>query len=445
MTEPGKLPFEPANGLIPAPVDQSIIDMLETSPLGPILNTPVNDVLARMGLPPLPAAPPPMPPMPGLPPFPAINIEELFKPLTDLAQSFGTGQLDLDGFDPTTIFSGLSTLMESMVGASSGALKAADQVWQGMSASANTAKSATAAAEGTAVGAKAADVSANTATGAGVVSTGNLTMQGVIAKFMATASVAMASIWTPFGAPALLAAAVIALDEAMIVVTGTKTALAPETAKQLTNATQIPITGAPSTVSPFGVASTVLDSVGTPLTSLAGQGLSSMGTMTKQLTDAHQKQFAANEKKGVSTPGASALAGAGAGGAGKSGGGGGGGAKVGGGAGGGGGVGGVAAPLQARPNMPNLGTPATAESASTSPSTGRATTASSGMMPMGGGGAGAAAARGGEGGEGHGSPEFLVTAEHGSEVVGDLPSAAPSVLGADADTEIESPDIELRL
>ena len=259
--------------MVHAPLDQSLIDMLQNSPLEPILNPPVSEVLHKMGLGPVPQLPmPALPPMPGLPPFPAINVENLFKPLTDLAQSFGSGDLGESGFDPSMLFSGLSQLMQTTVSSSSGALKALDGVWQGMASSANATKGATAGAEGVAVGAKSGDIAANTQTGAYVVGTGNLTLQGVLAKFMASASVAMATFWTGAGAMALFAAAALALDEALMVVTGTKSALAPETVKQLSSATQIPITGAPASTSPFGVASTVLEAVGTPITSFAGQG-----------------------------------------------------------------------------------------------------------------------------------------------------------------------------
>ncbi|WP_169330684.1 hypothetical protein [Gordonia rhizosphera] len=434
---------------MPAPIDQSVIDMLQHSALGPILDTPVSDVLAGMGLPPMPQFPAVLPPaMPGLPPFPTINIEHLFKPLTDLAQSFGSGDLGASGFDPTMLFTGLSSIMQSMIGLSTGALKAADQVWQGQAATAAATKSATAAAQGGMVAQKSTSIAANTQTGAVVVGNGNAAMQAVIAKFQLQAGVAIAAIGTPAGLPLLLTAAGEALAEAIAIVTGTKTALAPETAQQTANGAQIPITGAPTSPSPFGVAATVLESVGQPLSGFSSSGMSMMGSLTKQLTAASKSkhdQFGASEK-GATTPATLHGGALGAGGIG----GGTGGKK--GGAGGGGGIGGLGmagTPLQGRPGAPNLAV-ASVEGTTTPSSSslsGRtvSTTTGGGMMPMGGaaGAAGAAGARGAD--DGHGAPDFLVTADHGSEVVGAMPQAAPPVLGGDADVEVDSPDVDLRL
>ncbi|MYR07568.1 hypothetical protein GTV32_15205 [Gordonia sp. SID5947] len=444
----GNAPFDSTNSLVPAPIDQSLIDMLENSPLGPILETPVGDVLSKLGLPPLPQMPAPLPPaMPGLPPFPPIDIEHLFKPLTDLAQSFGSGDLGESGFDPTQLFTGLSSIMQSMIGMSGGALKAADQVWQGQAAMSNAAKSATAAGQAGAVAGKSSGIAANTQAGAGIVGTGNASIQGVIAKFNVEVTMTLPLLMTPPTAPAgmmaILAAASAALGEAIAIVTGTKTALAPETATQTANGAQIPITGAPTSPSPFGIAASVLESVGQPISGLAGTGTSMMGSMTKQLTAAHQASLEkAKGEKGATVP---AGLHSGAGGAGKKGGG------AGGGGAGGGGVGAPATQLQARPGAPNLGTgpvEGTTGGATSAPAArgvGGATTGS-GMMPMGAGAAGAAgAARGAGADDGHGSPDFLVTADHGTEVVGDMPHAAPPVLGGDSEIEVESPDVDLRL
>ncbi|MFW0797741.1 hypothetical protein AAFP30_28325 [Gordonia sp. CPCC 205515] len=451
MTHSGKTPFESTNSLVPAPIDQSLIEMVNHSPLGPILNTPVSKVLADLGLPPLPVAPPPVPAMPGLPPFPAINIDDLFKPVTDLSQSIGSGNLGDSGFDPTMIFTGLSTMMQSTIGLSSGALKAADAVWKGNAATANAGKSASAATDAAAVSTKSSDVAVNTTNGAGTVATGRASMDAVLAEFSAEAAAALAT--GPTCPPLLIAAAIKALNSAIAVITGTKSALAPQTAQQLANGTQIPITGAPNSPSPFGIAATVLESVGQPLSSFSSTGSQLMGSMTKQLTSAAVKTTGAKDKKdGKGTTPASLAHGGGA----LGGGGGAGGAgakKAGGGGGGVGGVGGIATPLSARPGVPNLSTAAVGEAAAPTTPGARAsgiasttTSSNGGMMPMGAGAAGAAgAARGAGSDDGHGSPDFLVTAEHGSEVVGDMPKAAPAVLGGEHETEVESPDIDLRL
>lgn len=75
-----------------APLDQSVVDLLRQSPVGPMLDRPVNDVLRDMGIPALPEIPG-LPPLPDMPPLPVLDLSALAKPLTDLAGGFGTGVL----------------------------------------------------------------------------------------------------------------------------------------------------------------------------------------------------------------------------------------------------------------------------------------------------------------------------------------------------------------
>ncbi|GAB11911.1 hypothetical protein GOARA_091_00290 [Gordonia araii NBRC 100433] len=440
-------PFPIADGLIPAPIDLTPLQAAEKAGLTAILNTPASEFLAKSGFPPLPEVPP-LPPLPGLPPLPAINLEQLFKPLTDLAASFGSGNLGAEGFDPTTLFTTLSEVLKSGVGMSTSALKSLDSVWQGAAGAASAAKSTTAAAEGTAVATKAANIVTNTQGGAVTVGTGNASMQAVISKFIATANVALGMIWTPVGQTLLLTAAALALSEGMAVVTGTKATLTPQTAAQQANAAQMAITNAPKSVSPFSVASSVLEGVTSPISTLASTGSSMLGSLTKQNANANKTLAKNTGKSDKSKADAKKAAAAAAAAAAKKGGGG----KGGGGGGKGGGGGVPATPLQPRPGVASV-TPS-GEAAHANTTTARSTTTAAmggpGMMPMGMGGAGAAAAAGraGAGDDGYGSPDFLVTSDHGSAVVGDMPNVTPAVIGGEHDQNEpgdESPDVELRL
>ena len=443
------VPFPIADGLVPVPLDKSILEIAEQAGLNDILNTPVADVLSKAGLPPLPMLPP-LPPLPGMPPLPPLDLANLFKPLTDLMGSFGSGELGAGGFDPTTLFSTLSSVMSSSVSLSSGALKALDGVWKGSAATASAAKTTTAAAEGTTTAAKATSIVVNTQGGAATVAVGNASMQAVLAKFSATVTAALPLIMTPVGQTAVIAAAIIALSEGTAIVTGTKTALTPQTAAQQANAVQTGITGAPNSTSPLSIASTVLDGVGSPLTGMASTGMNSIGSLTKQITTPNKVGAKATKLTAAQLAAQKAAAAAkkaGAGGGGKGGG-------VGGGGKGGSGGGIPPVPLQDRPGLSSVGG-ATSDTATTNAGarTVSATTAQgTGMMPMGGAGAagaaGAAASRGAGAGNGYDAPDFLVTAEHGNAVVGEMVDVTPAVIGEQAEqasAAVESPDVSLRL
>ncbi|MBJ7291455.1 hypothetical protein [Williamsia sp.] len=448
MTHAAPPPFEATDSLVPAPIDQSIIEMLRHSPLGPIIDTPVKDVLKSIGVPPPPGPPPPMPPAPTIPPLPALDVTSLFKPLTDLIGSFGSGNLAGQGFDPTSLLTGLSQVIQSAMGVATGAMSAADGGWSGQAATTNAAKSATAAGEGTQVSAKADNIASSTVDGAAIVSKGNAEMVAVITKFSATAAAAMPFIWSPPGQVAMLTAAADALAEATTVVTTTMAELTPETLRQNVNATQIPITGAPTSPVPIGVVTSLLQQLGQPL-SMAASGASALGPMLTPHPTARptSKSTAKSTGKGKGK----AASGGGGGGAAAP--------KLGGGGGGGGGSASTPTTLQ-RYAVADMGSPATesgaagngassSQSASAS-RTSTSSTAAGGAMPMGAGAAGAAGAASGARGAGidggHGSPDFLVTTSNGSEVVGAMPSATPPVVGGDAPPETETaPDIELRL
>ncbi len=467
-------PYDAATHPVPAPpLDQSIIDMIDNSPLSAILHTPVGEILGKLGitLPPMPPPVPPIPELPALPPMPSVDVDQLFKPLTEAYSGFGSGDLGSSGIDPSTIFNSLSQLLTSSISASGGALKMVDQLWSGLGAQANTTKTSTAQTEGGAVGTKSANISANTQSAAAIVAAGNAKMVELITRTAALVSAEMSMIWNPGGAAMIMATMTEAITEAQVIIATTKAALTPETIAQTINGQQIPITGAPAGLSPFGVASNLLQTLGQPVSTLASTGSSVIGTVTKQLASGSNKLSDKGAHKG-SLPGGLGPLGAGGApgdhkgdhkpGAGKGGGAGGGAGK--GGGGGGGGLGGIATPLSARPAVANLPTNPTGSSAplsetssgtstsGTSSTAGRsATTSGGGMMPMGAGAAGGMGGMRGAGSDdGHGSPDYLVTAEHGTAIVGDMPGAAPAVIGDEPTNDDEArrpqlPEAHLRL
>ncbi|MFC7753913.1 hypothetical protein [Tsukamurella soli] len=65
------------------------------------------------------------------------------------------------------------------------------------------------------------------------------------------------------------------------------------------------------------------------------------------------------------------------------------------------------------------------------------------MMPLGAAGAGARPAQNGD----HSAPDYLVTTDNGSDLLGRLPSVGPQVVGDAEPVAVadDGPDIELRL
>ncbi|MBD1318707.1 hypothetical protein IDF66_03860 [Gordonia hankookensis] len=428
----------------------TVQEMINASPLGPILDKSVADVLAGHGLPALPVMPPPSAPLPGLPSLPPINLDILIKPLTDLLGGFGTGNLGAGDFDPSAIFQSLSKVLETTMSMSSGAVKALDKLWTGTASTAAVGKSAIATGDTANVTTQGTGMSFDIQAAAGIVGAGLAAVQAIIAATIGKISATIPLIMTPFGQGAAVGFATEGLAEATAQVALTRAQLLGPTAKMTTNGAPVPITNAPtpasSAQSPFAVASAVLDgaspavSSASELPSMIASPVSSMLSSAKvdPLTSA-KGEPAAGKGGG---PG-----GGGAGGGGKGHAGGGGGKGHAGGGGGIGAVGAAAAPLAPRPfSSPALGM---TEPAGYSPQQAtRGTVTSTNAMPASMAPMGAAGtARGaGASNEQHQVPDYLVTEDNGQQVVGEVPDVVPAVLGYEHEPESPpSPDIELRL
>ncbi|WP_338836399.1 hypothetical protein [Gordonia polyisoprenivorans] len=428
----------------PALTEMSVNDMIAATPLGPILDRPVGDVLAGLGLPPLPEFPP-LPPLPGLPPLPVIDVGLLVKPITDLLGSFGTGDLSAADFDPTVIFQGLSTMLESSMSMAQAALKIADEVWGGQSAVSAAAKTGEASVNSGQLAVQGSGMSFDIQAAAGIVAAGVATLQAILAATIAKITAAV-SFTGPAALPLAVSLAALGLSEATAAVAATRAQLLAPTTHMTVNGAPVAVTNAPTGAagaaqSPFALAGTILDAV-SPVVSTATEIPSMLTAPLQQVlaagdTAVRPAAYVAPEDGGggPSGPGGGpAGLGAmptGAGGAGR----------------GGGGAGGAAvtAPLgAARSGMPVVGATEPASYTPASPAravSGTTTPMPASMAPM----AAAGAARGaGTSDDTHEVPDYLVTEDNGKQMVGGVADVAPAVLGADADPETP-PDIELRL
>ncbi|MXP20565.1 hypothetical protein GIY30_04225 [Gordonia sp. HNM0687] len=433
---------------VPAMMHMTVQEMIDASPLGPILDTSVADVLAGHGLPAMPAMPPPGAPLPGLPPLPPLDITLLIKPLTDLLGGFGTGNLSGADFDPSAIFEGLSKVLQTSMSMGSGAVKALDKLWTGSASTAAVGKSAIATADTANVSTQGAGMSIDIQTAAGIVGAGLAAVQAIIAATIAKIAGTIPIIMTPPGQGLAVAFASEGLAEATTQVAVTRAQLLAPTAKMTANGAPVPVTSAPTTAgaaqSPFAVASAVLDGVSPAVSSASELPSMIASPVSGMLSAARADAMPGSTAAGI----AGRSGGPGGGGAGGSGGKG----RVGGGGGGGGvgGVGAASAPLAPRPFMsPSVGMTEPAASGPTQAPRGAVTSTGAmpaSMAPM----AGAGAARGagvGSAGEEHQVPDYLVTEDNGQRVVGDVPDVVPAVIGHEDEQPAPpaSPDIELRL
>lgn len=427
---------EPAPPASSPPVDPTINDLLQASPLGPILDTPVSQVLKDLGIAGLPQLPP-APPMPGLPPLPPLDLDVLVKPLTDLLGGFGTGNLGGGDFDPTSILQGLSQILDLSMSMGSGALKALDQVWTGQAATATAAKSVQASADTAALSAQGTTMTADTQGAAAIVGTGLALVQGIIAKTVAIIAASAPFLVTPPGQAVALGAAADGLAEATAVVAATRAELLAPTGHMVVNGQPVPVTGAPMAgPSPFSIAGTVLDSVGKPMVAGVGQLGGMAGPAGSQLLRTHEAQLKKSATDPSMDPARTMPAGL-AGGLGGGGGGGGGGLGPG---------GGGPSALSAR-TTPGLMSGAAPESVPATNNRNQSTVVpaamGSPMAPMGAMGAGRGA---GASDDQHETADYLVTELNGTQIIGDIPDVAPPVLGeVQTEDRESSPDVRLRL
>ncbi|MFC9767748.1 hypothetical protein [Rhodococcus jostii] len=427
----------PVGDALAMPLPSTPLEALQNSPLGLFLEAPLGD------LPPLPALPPlpPLPPNPveallqghGLPGLP--GVDELFKPLTDLAGSFGTGTFG--SFDPTSLLDMSSGMIDQAMSMSLSGLKVLDQIWQSQAAQAAQSQGLQAQSSGAELSERGTDISATTQTAAASVARGNANLTTISESFAATAVAAAPMVMTPPGQAMLLASAAEHLKAAIGVVTQTRTELNEQTLTMNGLAAPVPVPPPPAPgavagaapTSPFAIASTVIEGVGRPMISTVTDSVGDLMSASTQAASVSSSDLPADalSAKSAVTPAHGASGGvpgavgiAGGAGIGMYGGGAGGSVSAGSGS-----VprGTVTGPLATPGATPAQGSAPAAASSSLAPG-----------GPVGGmGGAGMAGA--GRGGDdqlsGRSTPSYLVNAGENNAFVGDLPMVAPAVIGGE--------------
>jgi hypothetical protein len=402
------------------------------------LNLPVKEILERLGLPPFADGKPPDDPAPpeaqpdAAPPQASpMDPSALISPVTDALGTLGDGLFD--GADPTAMLQGISQAFQSTGGSLKQSLAAVDDSWQGTSGASAAAKTTKAIGNGAEVGAQSDALKSNLATAATNVAQARARLIEIIAEFQATMAAIGPNIIFPWGWAAAIAAANKAIASTAEVMTELQTSLGTQAAQVTAAGAPVEITEAPQ----LAAAASPMSSLA-PLMSMATKGAEAgiqAGTGAASAASQAAQQAATDPATaavgGIAGP---MPAGTGAGGAG------------GGGAGGGGvGGAGIAAPRSIATSA--MVQPETA-SATAQPATMRTavggTGGSSGGGMMGGAPYGPMAGQGANNSSNnHTAASFLHTTDQGGEIVGDLGTAAPPVLG-EADPS-ESPDVELRI
>lgn len=428
---------------------------------GPTVQLPVVDVrMQEFALPPVPDLGEltgiHIPPLPtpeeffaGLPPLPAIDLSALVSPLLSQMQLLGEGIIHGPwgtggDADPAAAGGGtgtggglsgmydLSRVLSESLSTGSSAMNALQGQWQGQGSDSAKVTSEQIEADKKAVKTQGEKIAATVRAGAGIINHGNLLLKAVATRLATTLAALSPTAVTPGGQAAIVSAIAAATAEAKAIIATTEAELVPPTQTMMALSEPVPVRMPPGAeAAQAQKAAQMAQQVMEPVQQLLQQVADpTAGADGAGLTDDYEPYSstlpAGYESSAGTDPGSAdpdalfsdelAAAWADEGGAMGS-----------------GSALGAAALLGAAGTMGAAGAmgamPAAAEAAPAAAA--RAATAGSGqpaMMPPPMGAGAGAGGRGGNDGA-HKTPEFLVTAAHGDEVVGDQPDVAPGVLG----------------
>lgn len=395
------------------------------------LNLPVREILARLGLPPIDKTEPEgepqddeRPPEADQPPASPFDPSALISPVTDALGTLGPGLFE--GVDPTAMLRGISDTFQSSGNSLQPSLASVADAWKGDGGSAAAAKTTTAIADGAKVGAQSDALRSSLATASADVAQARAELVAIISEFVATLAAIGPNIIFPWGWAAAIAAANKAITSAAAVMTTLQASLGGQAAHVTAAGAPIDVTSAPTAGSGAGMASQLMAMAtkGAQAGIQAGTGAASAASQAASESTPKPKDPNKAPVGSGAVGGAPVGAGAGRGG------------------GGGGGVGGTLAPRAiAASSMVQPETVSAPAQPAPARGAGVGGSAGAGMMgapyaPMAGQGANSSS-------NSHSAATFLHTTDQGGEIVGDLGTAAPPVLGETDPNEV--PDVELRI
>ncbi|MBB5167584.1 hypothetical protein [Mycobacterium sp. AZCC_0083] len=416
----------------------SVLDAQEAN-LADYLNRPVHEILSRLGVPSAGQAASPASGPGGETPSGPVNPmdpTQLIRPVTDALGTLGPGQFG--NTDPTQIFSGISQALESAGQSVSQAVSSLGGVWQGLAATSAGAKTSATLADGAQLAGQATDLGQSLTTAAASVAQAQTRLIAIVDEFAAMIAAIGPNIVFPWGIAAVIEAANEAVTEATEAITETQTTLAAQAAHVSAVGAPVDVTSAPELSG--GAAAFSAPVAATPLAGLGAQAIGPLVQLASSVASPVMEGVSAvtgavqagatrqppasdgsgpnDQPAGAAGPTKGALAGAGSKPA-------------------GGGL--------------NAGTQTRLAATSTAPATDPASASARGVVgegapvamsagPMTGGAPMGAGARAGAD-RGHNAAAFLHTSDHGDEVLGDLGTVAPPVIG-ERDTA-DASDLEL--
>jgi hypothetical protein len=423
---------------------EQVINAHETN-LADYLNQPVQDILSRLGLPPIPSHALPQDgtdSQTGSGAANPLDPAQMIKPATDALGTLGTGQFN-KGADPTQMFQGIAQAFESAAEPLAQGVSQLASVWQGVAGPAAGAATSAAMADGSKVASQSASLGQSLSTVAATVSQAEARLIAIINEFIAKIIAIGPSIIFPWGMAQAIQAASEAVTEATEVTTEAQGAIGEQAAQVGAVGAPVPMAASTSMLAaaPASAAAAPASLAAAPGSGAATQflgpslevGTSLISPVMEGVSAATQAAQAGAGEPGDGDPNDPATDPAAVNKAAL--------AKPGGGAGAAGAAKGVSSGLANSQLTPQI--PAVPKAgADGMPLQGATAAESAGMggSPMTGGPMGGAGKAGATDGR-HNPAAFLHTSN--DQIVGDLGNAAPPVLGQI--DPAERPDIDLRI
>ena len=386
------------------------------------LNEPVHDIMGRFGLLPTgvaPASQPASAPSPS--PSPAqtsqsqgagspdsggggLDPSQMIQPVTDALGRLGSGQMGQP--DPTQSYDGIGQALDSAGSQVQQALSSLGDDWQGDASSAAQATAKSALADGTKVADQAAALRTSLATAASAVQTAQTRLVEIVDEFWAKIAAIGPNIIFPWGIAAAIEAATQAVTETGEVMADTESTLAAQAAVVSSAGAPVDVTSAPA----LGAAGQALNPLMQLASSVTAPVMQAVGSASNSApgsgdpAGARPVSVAAADHDAVEPSGGAA---------------------------GGFGGGPAAASAAAAPAARALAAAVPAAPAAASAvhaASARPVAPGSTGAPMGGGAPMGHQGRAGLAGD-HSAADFLHTSDQGGEIVGDLGTVAPPVIG----------------
>jgi len=237
-----------SSGVVAATPSPTVLDVLRTTPAGPLLDKSVTDVLSNLNLPQLPQLPAiTLPDLSGLqmPTLPSIDLTTLIQPVISLLTSFGSGAATI-GTALISIFSSITKALTSAVSTSQQATAAVSGGFQGQAAEAAKVKSLQAEADAPKVAAQGEQLKVILGEAEAIVAQGYAQVTEVITQFIGEVIAGGVFLFTPPGVPFLLGLATEAGGKAAVIAANTRVALTGKTGEVIVAGFKVPVTGAPN-------------------------------------------------------------------------------------------------------------------------------------------------------------------------------------------------------